>query len=139
MVSNWIFSFIYGFSILLIGSFAPIFGNIISAHLFTLIPIWFSDLRKLSIKLCIYATWFTVLILRHGCGRTLALRSSKVGMRDHGAVRLIRVESGNIDCISHIFFNCWLRLYSEERRGFKNVKIFLHLRPSVQNQLKPIV
>ena len=51
----------------------------------------------------LYAPCF-VLIPQHGSYRTVALRSFKFEMGDHGPIGMARVESGNTSFISHISF-----------------------------------
>ena len=77
-------------------------GDIILTHLLTLMLI-FTDTIYSSVVCMLHNFLFW-----YSC-RTIAHRSLKVGMGDHGSIGMSK-ELGNSGFILHIFFNCWLQM-----------------------------
>ena len=92
------------FASLLIGSFVYNFWKYnINKHLLTLIII-FTDSNYSSVVCMLHNFLFW-----YSC-RTIAHRSLKVGMGDHGSIGMSKEKLGNSGFILHIFFNCWLQM-----------------------------
>ena len=83
----------------------PTFGDIILAHLLTLLLIFTDTLYKSVVcMLHNFLFWYICRTI------IIAQRSWKVGMGDHGSIGMSKEELGNSGFILHIFFNCWLQM-----------------------------